>query len=230
MVKNQVWAYARVSSFKQKKHNTIAEQVKPLTNYLKKFYLTKNQINKHLYYETFTGMTMNRPKFQDMMHKVKKGDTITFYKLDRMARSLDSADAFIRKCRRNDITIHILKGGFNLDPNTSIGLLQIHLFLAMVQFDHDTILDRFHAGRLRAKENGKLNWNGGIKPRFYGKHKKHYAAIYKYAKTHSMRETAKVFDCSPRTVGRVRRSGKEYYKNKEYKVKGQTNINDYIKK
>lgn len=207
------WAYARVSTHKQAHGKTIDEQIRPLKKYLYNHgYHTANSIRTHLFHEQYTGTTMKRPKFQQMMKHVHKGDTLVFAKLSRMSRTLDGADKFIMKtCKPNDIKVHILDGGWNIDPTTAMGRLQMHLFLSFVEFDHDLVIGRMNEGRRQAKLNGKKNWNGGIAPRFYGKKKKHYQQVYKYTFNHSEQETATTFDISRRTVDRIKKAGREYY-------------------
>lgn len=213
----QYWAYARVSTKKQKRGQTIKEQTRPLAKFLYNHgYHTQNSIRTHLYHEQYTGTTMKRPKFQKMLQHVKSYDEIVFAKLSRMSRTLDGADHFITKyCKPNHIKIHILDGGWNIDPNTSMGRLQMHLFLSFVEFDHDMVIERMNQGKVQAKMNGNPNWNGGISPRFTGKHKEHYLAMYHYAKKHTLGQTAKVFNTSKRTVGRVRHDGNIYSKSKQ---------------
>lgn len=74
-----IYGYARVSSkWQLSKGNSLEEQYSVLT---------ANGCTE-IISEQYTGKTTDRPKFDALIEKLQKGDTLMVTKLDRMARSV----------------------------------------------------------------------------------------------------------------------------------------------
>lgn len=75
-----VYGYPRVSTPQQKLERQI-------TN------IQREYPNAKLYTEKYTGTTLERPRWRDLMSRVQSGDTIVFDSVSRMSRNADEGVA-----------------------------------------------------------------------------------------------------------------------------------------
>lgn len=129
------FGYARVSSAGQ----SLATQISQL----------KEESCDIIYSEKFTGTTVDRPKFNELLDRVSSGDTIVVTKLDRFARNTKEALEIIQELFKARIKTHILNMGIIED--TPFGRLIFTLFSAFAQFERDMILTRTQEGKHNAR-------------------------------------------------------------------------------
>ena len=72
-----IYGYARVSTAGQKDGNSLEAQERAL----------REEGAIEIYKESFTGTKKDRPILNELLTKLKAGDTLVVTKLDRMARS-----------------------------------------------------------------------------------------------------------------------------------------------
>ena len=133
--------------------------------------------------EAFTGTTMNRPVFAKLLSKVKKGDTIVFDSVSRMARNYEDGFKVYESLYRNDIDLLFIKepqintttykqAKNKVLPltNTTVDFIleginnyllalareQILLAFKVAQQEVDDLHQRTKEGLLTAKLNGKI--------------------------------------------------------------------------
>lgn len=118
-----------------------------------------NGVNCEYVEETFTGTKTKRPKFDEMIKKMEKGDTLICESLSRLSRggvikTLDLITDFIQK---KQINVTILKEGFYLQagekPDANTNLL-LGIFSVLGQFERDLISERTKEGLKAVKKNG----------------------------------------------------------------------------
>ena len=116
-------------------------------------------INCEFVEETFTGTKTKRPKFDEMIKKMEKGDTLVCESLSRLSRSgviktLDLITDFIQK---KQINVTILKEGFYLQagekPDANTNLL-LGIFSVLGQFERDLTSERTREGLKATKKKG----------------------------------------------------------------------------
>ena len=116
-------------------------------------------INCEFVEETFTGTKTKRPKFDEMIKKMEKGDTLVCESLSRLSRSgviktLDLITDFIQK---KQINVTILKEGFYLQagekPDANTNLL-LGIFSVLGQFERDLTSERTREGLKAVKKKG----------------------------------------------------------------------------
>lgn len=135
-----VYGYARVSTIGQSRDgNSLEEQTAALTEYGCQEIVT----------EAFTGKTVERPAFTELLHKLQSGDTLVVTKLDRFARSTIEGVQTVRELFARDIKVHILNIG--LIENTLTGNLILTVFLAFAEFERGMILERTQNGKVVAR-------------------------------------------------------------------------------
>lgn len=96
--KNQarVFGYARISTKKQ----NIERQVRNIT---------AEYPNAIIIREVFTGTSINRPEFENLLKQVKRGDTIVFDSVSRMSRKADEGFALYKELYSKGIDLVFLK-------------------------------------------------------------------------------------------------------------------------
>ena len=118
-----IYGYARVSTATQGRDgNSLEEQVAALTAYG----------CQEIVQEAFTGKTMERPAFQELMGKLTASDTLVVTKLDRFARTAISGVQTVRDLFQRGVKVHILNMG--LVENTLTGNLILTVMLAFAEF------------------------------------------------------------------------------------------------
>lgn len=138
------YGYARVSSIVQLKGNSLEEQTAEL--------LKAGVSADCIVTEQYTGKTLKRPKFKQLIDALHPGDELICCKLDRFARNAEDGLKTVRELLERGIIIRILNIG-NGQPfdNSPMGQLLFTMLLAFAQFERELILERTAAGKAIAK-------------------------------------------------------------------------------
>ena len=119
-----IYGYARVSTATQGRDgNSLEDQVAALEKYG----------CQKIIQETFTGKTMDRPKFLNLLEVLQEGDTLVVCKLDRFARTAIEGVQVVRELFERGIRVHILNMG--LVENTLTGNLILTVMLAFAEYE-----------------------------------------------------------------------------------------------
>ncbi len=100
--------------------------------------------------EAYTGTKMDRPKFNKLLEKLDKGDTLVVCKLDRFARTAREGLEVVETLMERGVRVHILNMG--LIEDTPMGRVILTVMLAFAQFERDSIVERTQDGKALAKE------------------------------------------------------------------------------
>ena len=138
--KPKVYGYCRVSTKGQIDNNSLEQQKEEIIN---RYY------NAICYEEGYSGKTTQRPVFNELLKKLKIGDTLVVTKLDRLCRSTKEGLEIIEKLKKEEVKIHILNMG--LIENTPVGNLIITNLLAFAEFERAMIIERTQTGKTIAK-------------------------------------------------------------------------------
>ena len=137
-----IYGYARVSTTGQSKDgNSLEDQTQALQQYGCHKIIT----------EAFTGKTMDRPQFQQLLKKLLPGDTLVVTKLDRFARTAIDGVATVRSLFDRRIRVHILNMG--LVENTLTGNLILTVMLAFAEYERGMIVERTQTGKAVARQD-----------------------------------------------------------------------------
>lgn len=101
--------------------------------------------------EAFTGTTVDRPKFNEVIESLDPGDTLLVCKLDRFARSASEGSALVKELIARGVKVHILNMG--LIEDTPTGKLIMNVLLSFAEFERDMIVERLAEGKVVAKSN-----------------------------------------------------------------------------
>ena len=137
-----IYGYARVSTAGQYRDgNSLEDQVSALQKYG----------CQKIIEETFSGKTMERPKFQKLLESLKEGDTLVVCKLDRFARTAIEGVQTVRELFDKGIRVHILNMG--LIENTLTGNLILTVMLAFAEYERGMIVERTQTGKAVARQD-----------------------------------------------------------------------------
>ena len=178
------YGYARVSTVGQ----DLEAQIQAL----------KNEGCEEIYSEKFTGTKADRPKFQELLSKLKEGDTLVVTKLDRFARSAVDAIQIVRELYERGVKVHILNMG--LIENTPTGKLIFTIMSGFAEFERDMIVERTQEGKAIAKQ--REDFREG-RPRKYSKKQIEHAL--KLLETHSYKQVEEITGISKSTLIRAKK-------------------------
>lgn len=148
------YGYGRVSSRGQKLYGmSLEDQVDKL--------MAAGVQRENIYLDTYTGHTMERPGFDDLLSKLKAGDEMVVCKLDRFARTAPEGALLVRDLVDRGITVHILNMG--IADNSPMGKVMVTVMLAFAEYERDMIVERTSDGKAYKREHDP-NWREGRKP------------------------------------------------------------------
>jgi len=115
--------------------------------------ILKRGVNpKQIFKEKVSGVSKKRPQFALCLKRLRRGDTLIVWKLDRLGRSLtDLCELSRRFDERGIMLVSITEG---VDTTTAIGKLFFHFMSAIAQFERDLISERTTAGIEAARNRG----------------------------------------------------------------------------
>jgi len=184
-----IYGYCRVSSRSQLDNNSLELQEREISQRYEGVVIYKEQIS---------GIKSHRPVFNEIIGKLKKGDTLVTTRLDRLCRSTKEGLEIIKNLQERKINIHILNMG--LIENSPMGDLIITCLLAFSQFERSMIVERTSAGKELAKIND--DYREGRPKKFT---KKQISHALKLLEKHSYKEVGLMTGISKSTLIRAKR-------------------------
>lgn len=137
------YGYARVSTKKQLKGNSLEEQRNALLEVGCEIVVE----------EQFTGKVTERPKLTTLLESMKAGDIFVVTKIDRFARSLIEGCNLVKELLEKGISVNILNIGF-MDNSPTSKLIR-NIFFSFAEFERDMIIERTQEGKfLASKKEG----------------------------------------------------------------------------
>lgn len=133
-----VWGYARVSTMDQ---NTAAQLAA-----FKRAGITRVVQEKR-------SAIKDRPELDRLLTRLKSGDVLAVYKLDRLARSVSHFIKVFDQLKARGIGFRSLTEAIETD--TPQGRMFLHLLSAFAEFERELIRERCLAGQRAARAAGK---------------------------------------------------------------------------
>jgi DNA invertase Pin-like site-specific DNA recombinase len=96
-----------------------------------------------------------RPQFERLFHKLRKGDTLVVTKLDRLGRDAADVLATIKRLGALGVKVLVLQLG-QLDLASSAGKMMLAMLAAVAEMERDLLIERTKAGLERARTEGKV--------------------------------------------------------------------------
>ena len=117
--------------------------------------LTKAGCEK-IYQDIASGVRTERPALNEVINKLRAGDVLVIWKLDRLGRSLNHLIGLVNELMERQIGLQSLHDP--IDTTTAQGRLSFNLFASLAEFERDLIRERTQAGLSAARARGR---NGG---------------------------------------------------------------------
>lgn len=140
-----------------------------------------------------SGATMMRPGLTAALARLRPGDTLVVWKLDRLGRSVADLATTVRDLTEHDIGFHSITEG--LDTGTTAGRLLLYVLAAVAETERELTRERVAAGMAAAKRRGDLV---GRRPALNRAQASHAAELRGQGR--SLREIARLFKVSHEAV------------------------------
>lgn len=143
-----------------------------------------------------SGIKVKRPGLSQAIRRLKRGDTLIVWRLDRLGRSLIHLVNTITKLRRRGVEFLSLSESIN--TANSAGSLIFHIFAALAEFERGLISERSAAGIAAARAKGqRLGRRPSLGPELLAEIKRAYSDDRR-----SLADIADHYHVHPRTVSR----------------------------
>lgn len=139
--------YARVSTFDQ----NLNLQLDAL----------RNSGCEQIFEEKISAVAKERPQLTILFSKLRKGDSVVVWKLDRLGRSLKDLIDLITQMKNLGVTFVSIQDG--IDTSTATGRFTFNIFASLAEFEREIISERTKAGLAAARARGR---KGGRPPGF----------------------------------------------------------------
>jgi DNA invertase Pin-like site-specific DNA recombinase len=106
--------------------------------------------------DTASGAKTSRQGLDRLMHLVRRNkvDVVACFKLDRLGRSLPHLAQIISELDHHNVAIVATSQGIDTNHDSPAGRLQMHVLMAVAQFERTLIVERVRAGQAAARANG----------------------------------------------------------------------------
>ena len=106
--------------------------------------------------DTASGARTSREGLDRLMKLVRRGkvDVIACYKLDRLGRSLPHLAQIISELDQHDISLVATSQGIDTNHDSPAGRLQMHVLIAVAEFERSLIVERVRTGQTAARAKG----------------------------------------------------------------------------
>ena len=98
--------------------------------------------------------TIRRPELNKLIEQLRKGDTVAFTALDRLARNLRFLLDILETIKQHGAGIKSLNEPI-IDTSTPIGEVALQIFGVIAEFERQRIRQRIQAGVRHARKSGK---------------------------------------------------------------------------
>lgn len=106
-----------------------------------------------IYEEKISGARAEKPQLTVLMSKLRPGDTLVIWRLDRLGRKAKALIVLAEDLEKNGIHFVSLKE--ELDTTTATGKFCFHIFCALAQMERDVLSERTKAGIEAARQRGR---------------------------------------------------------------------------
>tara|TARA_R110002153_G_scaffold31621_3_gene96073 strand:- start:267 stop:935 length:669 start_codon:yes stop_codon:yes gene_type:complete len=136
-----LFGYVRVSTKTQKADLQIDDLLKA------------GVTEKNIYSDVSSGAKAERHDLDIMMTRLREGDTVIVWKLDRIARSISHLLKLVDEFEKLGVKFRSIRDPF-IDTTSAHGKFVITLFGAIAQLERDIIIERTNAGLKSARRRG----------------------------------------------------------------------------
>lgn len=161
--KNKVAIYIRVSTQMQVDRDSLPMQRKDLVAYSQ---LILNTDDYEIFEDAgYSGKNTDRPKFQEMMGKLRSGafTHLLVWKIDRISRNLLDFASMYNELK--ELGVVFVSKNEQFDTSTAMGEAMLKIILVFAELERNMTSERVTATMISRASNGQ--WNGGRVPYGY---------------------------------------------------------------
>lgn len=147
-----------------------------------------------IYSEQISGVK-ERKELQSLLEKLREGDTLVVWKIDRLGRTTKELVNLIDTLDKNNI--HFVSITENIDTKTPMGKFLVTVLCAMAAMERDVLIMRTRAGLEAARKRGKI----GGRPKVAEDKVKQAITLYK-SNQYSVKEICDIVKVSRSTLYR----------------------------
>lgn len=107
-----------------------------------------------IYTEKVSGMKTERPELDKLFSKLRKGDTLIVWKLDRLASSMKHI--FELAERLEELGVELVSIQDKIDTTTAVGKGMFRMLMVLNEMERDIISERTKAGLESARARGRV--------------------------------------------------------------------------
>jgi DNA invertase Pin-like site-specific DNA recombinase len=130
--------------------------------------LQRDALNKagvaQIYEDKLSGARYDRPQLEAVLNRLRKGDTLIVWKLDRIGRSTLETVSIVRDLVDRGVNFRSLTDHIDISGDSPFAQFQLTLLAAIAELERSLIIQRTKAGREAARSRGKFVGA----PRLYG--------------------------------------------------------------
>ncbi len=157
---------------------------------------------KNSFTDKITGTKAERPGLTAALSRLREGDTLVVWRLDRLGRSLPHLIETVTALQRQGVAFQSITE--NIDTSSATGKLVFHIFGALAEFERNLIKERTIAGLSAARARGRT---GGRPPLDTSSRKVAAAKKLYRDTTNSIPEICRMLDISRATLYRYIKTG-----------------------
>ena len=150
MKNKRIIIYGRVSTAEQRHDSQIAE----VQEYCARRW--GDNVAVTVITDTASGAKTSREGLDRLMDLVRRGkvDLVACFKLDRLGRSLPHLAQIISELDQYNVAIVASSQGIDTNHDSPAGRLQMHVLMAVAEFERTLIVERVRAGQAAARAKG----------------------------------------------------------------------------
>lgn len=116
---------------------------------------------KNIYADISSGAKAERKGLDEMLSKLREGDTLVVWKMDRIARSLSHLVKLIKDFEKKKIHFKSIQENF-IDTSSPHGRFVFNLFASIAQLESDILIERTRARLESSRRRGALGPRPGL--------------------------------------------------------------------
>ncbi|ELZ7208113.1 recombinase family protein [Klebsiella pneumoniae] len=109
---------------------------------------------EQIFEDTASGKNARRPGLRRAIRRLKPGDSLVVWKLDRLGRSVRDLITLVSELQ--DRGIHFRSLTDSIDTSTPAGRFFFHVMSALAEMERELIVERTRAGLAAAREQGRV--------------------------------------------------------------------------
>ncbi|HBM9172468.1 TPA: recombinase family protein [Klebsiella oxytoca] len=107
-----------------------------------------------IFEDTASGKNARRPGLKRALRRLRPGDVLVVWKLDRLGRSVRDLITLVSELQARGVNFRSLTD--SIDTSTPAGRFFFHVMSALAEMERELIVERTRAGLVAAREQGRI--------------------------------------------------------------------------